>query len=100
MRLLGQLIGLGCATATYPYYRMPGGAARITLTKDGRAKVEIAAHAMGMGTSTTRQLVTAERLGLPMEQVTVVYGDSPTRSLFYAVHEADLSPGRISGSTV
>ena|SRR5689334_3294122 len=25
------LIGMGCATATYPYYRMPGGAARISL---------------------------------------------------------------------
>jgi xanthine dehydrogenase YagR molybdenum-binding subunit len=70
------LVGMGCATATYPYYRMPGGAARITLTKDGHAKVEVAAHEMGMGTSTTQTLVTAERLGLPMEQVTVVYGDS------------------------
>ena len=26
------LIGMGCATATYPYHRFPGGAARITLT--------------------------------------------------------------------
>jgi xanthine dehydrogenase YagR molybdenum-binding subunit len=33
------LVGMGCATATYPYYRMPGGAARITLTKDGDATV-------------------------------------------------------------
>ncbi len=70
------LIGMGCATATYPYYRMPGGAARLTLTKDGHATVEIAAHEMGMGTATTQTLVTAERLGLPMECVTVAYGDS------------------------
>lgn len=70
------LIGMGCATATYPYYRMPGGAARITLTKDGRATVEIAAHEMGMGTSTTHTMVTADRLGLGMECVTVKYGDS------------------------
>ncbi len=70
------LIGMGCATATYPYYRMPGGAARITLTTDGHVKVEIAAHEMGMGTSTTHTIVTAERLGLPMDKVTVVYGDS------------------------
>ena len=27
------LVGMGCATGTYPYYRMPGGAARITLTQ-------------------------------------------------------------------
>ncbi len=70
------LVGMGCATATYPYYRMPGGAARITLTKDGRATVEIAAHEMGMGTATTQTMVTADRLGLGMECVTVKYGDS------------------------
>jgi xanthine dehydrogenase YagR molybdenum-binding subunit len=70
------LVGMGCATATYPYYRMPGGAARITLTKDGRARVEIAAHEMGMGTSTTQTMVTADRLGLAMQCVNVSYGDS------------------------
>ena len=70
------LVGIGCATATYPYYRMPGGAARITLTKDGRATVEIAAHEMGMGTATTQTMVTADRFGLAMECVNVKYGDS------------------------
>ena len=69
------LVGLGCATATYPYNRMPGGAARITLTADG-AKVEIAAHEMGMGTATAHAQVVAERLGLGLEQVEVAYGDS------------------------
>jgi xanthine dehydrogenase YagR molybdenum-binding subunit len=67
---------MGCATATYPYYRMPGGAARITLDKDGRAMVEIAAHEMGMGTATAQTQVTAERLGLPMDKVTFCHGDS------------------------
>jgi xanthine dehydrogenase YagR molybdenum-binding subunit len=70
------LIGMGCATATYPYYRMPGGAARITLTNAGHATVEISAHEMGMGTATVQTQVTAERLGLAMEHVTVAYGDS------------------------
>ena len=69
-------IGMGCATATYPYYRMPGGAARITLTKDGHVKVEIAAHEMGMGTATVQTQVTAERLGLPMDKVQFCHGDS------------------------
>ncbi|MDB5714961.1 MAG: xanthine dehydrogenase family protein molybdopterin-binding subunit [Sphingomonadales bacterium] len=69
-------IGMGCATATYPYYRMPGGAARLTLTREGNATVEIAAHEMGMGTSTTHTIVVAERLGLPMDRVTFLYGDS------------------------
>jgi xanthine dehydrogenase YagR molybdenum-binding subunit len=70
------LVGMGCATATYPYYRMPGGAARITLDKEGRAMVEIAAHEMGMGTATAQTQVAAERLGLPMEKVKFCHGDS------------------------
>ena len=74
------LVGIGCATATYPYYRMPGGVARMTLRADGaggvRAKVEVAAHEMGMGTSTTTAMVAADRLGLALDQVEVAYGDS------------------------
>ena len=69
-------VGLGCATATYPYYRMAGGAARITLTRDGRAVVAIAAHEMGMGTATAHSQVAAERLGLEMDQVRFDYGDN------------------------
>ncbi|WP_394658238.1 xanthine dehydrogenase family protein molybdopterin-binding subunit [uncultured Novosphingobium sp.] len=72
-------VGMGCAMGTYPYYRMPGAEARITLTREGdavRAKVEIAAAEMGMGTATTTAIVAAERLGLPLEQVDVAYGDS------------------------
>jgi xanthine dehydrogenase YagR molybdenum-binding subunit len=77
MRREGEwLIGMGCATATYPYYRIPGGAARMTLSNDGHVKVEIAAHEMGMGTATAQTQVTAERLGLPMECVNFCYGDS------------------------
>ncbi len=70
------LVGMGCATGTYPYYRMPGGAARIVVTRDGRATVAIAAHEMGMGTATAQAQVAAERLSLPLEQVEIVYGDS------------------------
>lgn len=70
------LIGTGVATATYPYYRMPGGAARITLTRDGHATIDIAAHDMGMGTATAQTQVAADRLGLPMDAITFRYGDS------------------------
>ena len=70
------LVGIGMATATYPYQRMPGGAARITLTADDHATIEIAAHEMGMGTSTTTALVAADRLGLPLDQVSISYADS------------------------
>ncbi len=70
------LTGMGCATATYPYYRMPGGVARLTVTRDGQAVVEIAAHEMGMGTATTHAIVTADRLGLPLDKISFHYGDS------------------------
>lgn len=70
------LIGMGCATGTYPYYRMPGGAARITLTDKGRATVAIAAHEMGMGTSTAQTQIAAERLGLRMDDIDFEYADS------------------------
>ena len=70
------LVGIGCGTATYPYYRMPGGAARITLTRAGHATVSISAHEMGMGTSTAQTQIAAERLGLTMEEVTFAYGDN------------------------
>jgi len=70
------LIGMGCATATYPYYRMPGGAARIRFTADGRAVVQMASHEMGMGTATVQAQHAAERIGLPLDRVTFEYGDS------------------------
>jgi len=70
------LIGMGCATATYPYYRMPGGAARITLSREGQATIEIAGHEMGMGMSTTQTQIAADRLGLPLQNVIFRYGDS------------------------
>ena len=70
------LIGMGCATGTYPYYRMPGGAASITLRADGVATVAAAAHEMGMGTATVQTQIAAERLGLPVEKVRFVHGDT------------------------
>ena len=70
------LIGMGCATATYPYHRFPGGVARIRLDRTGHATVEVPANDMGMGTSTTQTIITAERLALPLERVTIAYGDS------------------------
>jgi xanthine dehydrogenase YagR molybdenum-binding subunit len=70
------LVGMGCATATYPYYRMPGGAARIRLTADGRALVQMASHEMGMGTATVQAQHAAERLGLKLDEVTFGYGDT------------------------
>ena len=38
------LTGMGCATATYAHAPFRGGAARITLTNNGHARVEVAAR--------------------------------------------------------
>ena len=77
MRQEGEwLVGLGCASAVFPYYRMDGGAARIVLTRAGEARVTFAAHEMGMGTATAQAQLCAVRLGLPFDKVQVGYGDS------------------------
>ncbi|AHE56381.1 xanthine dehydrogenase family protein molybdopterin-binding subunit [Sphingomonas sanxanigenens] len=70
------LIGMGVATGTYPYYRMPGNAARLRLDADGTATVSTAAHEMGMGTATVQVQHVADRLGLALEDVTFEYGES------------------------
>jgi len=57
---------------------------RITLTADGHATVAVAANDMGMGTTTAQAIVTAERLGLPVERVTIDYGDSSLPGVFQA----------------
>ena len=81
------LIGMGVATAYYPYYRMPGAAARIRLTADGRAVVQIASHEMGMGTATVQTQHAADRLGLDLDRITFEYGDT------------DLPDGSIAGGS-
>ena len=69
-------VGMGVATGTYPYYRIPGGAVRLTLRADGSVLVEASTHEMGMGTATTTAVVVADRLGLRLDQVEVAYGDN------------------------
>jgi len=70
------LVGMGCATGSFPYVRMPGMSARISIDGDGHATVSSAAHEMGMGTATVQRQHAADRLGLPLERVTVKIGDT------------------------
>lgn len=69
------LIGQGVATAFYPVYRFPA-TARVRISADGFAVVSAAAHEMGMGTATVQLQHAAERLGLPLDQVSFEYGDT------------------------
>jgi xanthine dehydrogenase YagR molybdenum-binding subunit len=69
------LIGYGCATACYPSNIGPA-AARLSLTPKGKAVIQLAAHEIGTGAYTTIAITVADRLGLKLEDVKVVLGDS------------------------
>ncbi len=69
------LIGYGCATTCYPTQMAPA-AARVHLQRDGHVRVEIAGHEIGNGAYTVIGQAAAERLGVPVEKVSVSIGDS------------------------
>ena len=69
------LVGYGCATACYPTNIGPA-AARVSLTPDGKANVGMAAHEIGTGAYTTVAITAARSLGIAIEDVTVLLGDS------------------------
>ena len=70
-----SLIGWGMATATYPMNYAPA-SARARLLPDGTAEVTSAASDMGPGTWTSMTQVAAETLGLPIERVRFILGDT------------------------
>jgi xanthine dehydrogenase YagR molybdenum-binding subunit len=70
-----HLIGRGMAAAIYTHWRWPG-KARVTLSGDGSALVEAAAHDIGTGTYTIMAQVAADVLGLPLDRVAVRLGDT------------------------
>ncbi len=69
------LIGYGCATASYPTHVAPA-TARVTLSADGQARVEVAGHDSGQGTYTALGQIAARELDLDPRQVEVIMGDS------------------------
>jgi xanthine dehydrogenase YagR molybdenum-binding subunit len=69
------LIGWGMASATYPVNRQAA-SAMARLKPDGSAEVTSAASDMGPGTWTSMTQVAAEALGLPIERVSFVLGDT------------------------
>jgi xanthine dehydrogenase YagR molybdenum-binding subunit len=80
------LIGYGCATTCYPTQMAPA-AARVRLQRDGRTRVEIAGHEIGNGAYTVIGQAAAEKLGVPLEKVSVYIGDS------------DLPPAPVAGGS-
>jgi xanthine dehydrogenase YagR molybdenum-binding subunit len=69
------LIGWGCAATMYPSQIAPA-TARVILNADGRVRVQTAAHEIGNGAYTVIGMIAAERLGVPIENVSVELGDS------------------------
>ncbi|HSV04717.1 MAG TPA: xanthine dehydrogenase family protein molybdopterin-binding subunit [Phenylobacterium sp.] len=86
------LIGWGCASAAYSA-NIGAGACRVSLTPEGKAHVQIAAHELGTGSYTILTQVAADRLGLRPQDVTVEIGDS-------ALPPAGISAGSSHASTI
>jgi len=80
------LVGYGCATTCYPTQMAPA-AARVRLQRDGHVRVEIAGHEIGNGAYTVIGQAAAEKLGVPVEKVSVFIGDS------------DLPPAPVAGGS-
>ena len=69
MREASTLIGWGMASGAWDANRLPA-AARAVLTADGKLTVSSATADIGTGTYTIMTQIAAERLGLPVEDVT------------------------------
>ena len=69
------LVGWGCATSTYPSNIGPA-AARLALTPKGKATIQLAGHELGTGAYTLVAITVADRLGLKIDDVQVLMGDS------------------------
>src|SRR4051812_21527953 len=91
-----RLIGWGMAAATYPMNYAPA-SARAPPPPDGPAEVASAASDMGPGTWTSMTQVAADTLGLPIERVTFILGD--TRLPKAPVHGGSLTMASV-GSAV
>jgi xanthine dehydrogenase YagR molybdenum-binding subunit len=90
------LIGWGMATATYPTYYAPA-SAMARLLPDGTAEVRSASSDMGPGTWTSMTQVAADTLGLPIERVKFMLGD--TRLPRAAIHGGSMTMASV-GSAV
>lgn len=69
------LIGTGMASAAYPAFRFPA-TMKVAYLNDGTAEVSGSASDLGTGMTTVLALVGADRLGLPLQRVRPVLGDS------------------------
>lgn len=87
-RVAGEwLSGTGVASSTYPGMAMPGNAARITYSAEGRYDVHIGAADIGTGTWTTLSQIAADALGCELAAIHLQIGDT------------DLPPASVAGGS-
>jgi xanthine dehydrogenase YagR molybdenum-binding subunit len=72
----GLLRGLGCATQMWFGSAGPAAECTIRIGADGIATVVTGIQDIGTGTLTAAQMVAAEELGLPLDRIRVVGGDT------------------------
>ena len=75
MRAGRQLVGYGMAAGTFPMRRSPA-EALVRILGDGRVQVASSSIDMGTGTYTILAQVAAEVIGVPVDSVEVMLGDS------------------------
>lgn len=75
MTLDGKVLGWGVAGCTWIAKRISV-QATVELRADGSARVSCAVQDIGTGTYTVLAILAAEKLGLPVEKIEVVLGDS------------------------
>jgi xanthine dehydrogenase YagR molybdenum-binding subunit len=79
------LVGSGMATSTTGVVRFPGNA-RVRLRSDGTALIQVDIQDIGTGLQTVLTQIVADELELPLEDITVAWGDSnlPTTGPLFA----------------
>ncbi|GAB2605149.1 xanthine dehydrogenase family protein molybdopterin-binding subunit [Streptomyces capparidis] len=92
MRDGGSLIGWGMATAAHTAGGRPGAGARVVISADGKAVVQVATHDIGTGTYTVMSQVAAQSLGLELGDVDFELGDTDHPFAFVSAASATV-PG-------
>lgn len=75
MRDGNWLVGMGVASAYHPSWQLSANVT-VRINADGTVLVRSGFHEMGMGAATAQAQIAASELGVPVEAVTVEWGDS------------------------
>ncbi|MCC3275495.1 xanthine dehydrogenase family protein molybdopterin-binding subunit [Arthrobacter sp. zg-Y20] len=72
----GWLVGMGTASAVYPFMRQPSNTARIGYEQDGIYSVQIGAADIGTGSWTALTQIAADALRVPVNRIRLGIGDT------------------------